>query len=209
VNAKIDRLKALGGSRATDQDAWGSTVASVRRDMDDVDEVLTKFTMETRSVKGDLKASMQARVKQYKLDLAVCQEAVGGLTRTRKEATERAELLEGGSKSGGGFRGDLHLSNEHRSRLTVATDRMAVSSDRLKESRKVAQETEMVAVDIMEDLRQQRETLLHARDSATDISENLAESRKLVRMIQRRIAQNKAREQTPHAQKILLSFIST
>ena len=74
-------------------------------------------------------------------------------------------LLEGGSKSGGGFRGDLNLSNEHRSRLTVATDRMAVSSDRLKESRKVAQETEMVAVDIMEDLRQQRETLLHARDS--------------------------------------------
>jgi len=74
-------------------------------------------------------------------------------------------LLEGGSKSGGGFRGDLNLSNEHRSRLTVATDRMAVSSDRLKESRKVAQDTEMVAVDIMEDLRQQRETLLHARDS--------------------------------------------
>jgi hypothetical protein len=45
------------------------------------------------SVKGDLKASMQARVKQYKLDLAVCQETVDGLTRTRKEATERAELL--------------------------------------------------------------------------------------------------------------------
>ena len=48
MNAKIDRLKALGGSRATDQDAWGSILASVRRDIDDVDEVLTKFTMETR-----------------------------------------------------------------------------------------------------------------------------------------------------------------
>jgi hypothetical protein len=34
----------------------------------------------------------------------------------------------------------------------------------------------------------------HVRDSATDISENLAESRKLVRMIQRRIAQNKAKK---------------
>ena len=35
------------------------------------------------------------------------------------------------------------------------------------------------------------ETLLHARDSAGEVSENLAESRKLVKMIQRRMAQNK------------------
>jgi hypothetical protein len=39
----------------------------------------------------------------------------------------------------------------------------------------------------------QRETLLHARDSAIEISENLAESRKFVKMIQRRMAQNKVR----------------
>jgi hypothetical protein len=37
----------------------------------------------------------------------------------------------------------------------------------------------------------QRETLLHARDSANEIAENLAESRKFVKMIQRRMAQNK------------------
>lgn len=36
---------------------------------------------------------------------------------------------------------------------------MAAGADRLKESRKVARDTEMVAVDIMEDLRQQSELL--------------------------------------------------
>lgn len=43
----------------------------------------------------------------------------------------------------------------------------------------------------------QRETLLHARDSANEISENLAESRKFVKMIQRRVAQNKVRAAAP------------
>lgn len=192
VGAKIDRLKNLSSSATTDSDAWASTVAAVQSDMEDADEVLGKFTMETRSVKGDLKASMQVRVKQYKLDLNVCKETIDSLTRKRKEATERKELLDGNSSAGaGGFRGDLTVSNEHRSRLTAATDRMAAGSDRLKESRKIARDTEMVAVDIMEDLRQQRETLLHARDSANEVSENLADSRKLVKIIQRRVAQNK------------------
>ena len=47
VNAKIDRLKNLSAS-ASDQDAWNSTVAAVRRDVEDADEVLGKFAMETR-----------------------------------------------------------------------------------------------------------------------------------------------------------------
>lgn len=44
----------------------------------------------------------------------------------------------------------------------------------------------------------QRETLLHARDSANEIAENLAESRKFVKMIQRRMAQNKVRARALH-----------
>ena len=73
----------------------------------------------------------------------------------RQEASDRTELLAGGSHNGGGFRGELTLSNDHRTRLSNATDRMAAGSDKLKESRKIARETEMIAVDVMEDLRQQ------------------------------------------------------
>ena len=47
------------------------------------------------------------------------------------------------------------MSSEHRTRLSNATDRMATGSDRLKESRKITRDTEMVAIDVMEDLRQQ------------------------------------------------------
>ena len=48
VDAKIDRLKNLIASAANDQDAWNSTVAAVRRDVEDAEEVLGKFAMEAR-----------------------------------------------------------------------------------------------------------------------------------------------------------------
>jgi len=317
VNAKIDRLKNLSASAASDQDAWNSTVAAVRRDVEDADEVLGKFAMEARrftllrtlSVCPRLHAHMRplpvcAGVADAHPDLcpalthaSSCQQHEGRLkschasksqaiqTRPgreqgnrgqshsqgsrghprhlmehgvevwdcirasvalkniggwaprmhaqmsdicikhrgtvrmlaaliretqymrekqymspeptagtdssdgrnlnlcphpfmckhasdesvfachcvassscgeqRQEASDRTELLTGGSHDGGGFRGELTLSNDHRTRLSNASDRMAAGSDKLKESRKIARETEMIAVDVMEDLRQQ------------------------------------------------------
>mmetsp|Transcript_67665 Transcript_67665/g.180908 ORF Transcript_67665/g.180908 Transcript_67665/m.180908 type:complete len:111 (-) Transcript_67665:40-372(-) len=57
--------------------------------------------------------------------------------------------------------------------------------------RRIAEETEMIGADIMQDLRQQRETLLHTRDSAKEIEENLSQSRKVMKAMFRRIAQNR------------------
>jgi hypothetical protein len=88
----------------------------------------------------------------------------------RKEVSDRAELLAGASPNMGGFRGELSLSNDHRARLTSATDRMAAGSDRLKESRKIARETEMVALDVMEDLRQQVRHLSSNASTGTNTS---------------------------------------
>jgi len=48
VNAKIDRLKNLSSSAATDSEAWAGTAAAVQRDVEDAEEVLGKFTMEAR-----------------------------------------------------------------------------------------------------------------------------------------------------------------
>eukprot|EP00281_Chroomonas_sp_CCMP1168_P029089 CAMPEP_0206252362 /NCGR_PEP_ID=MMETSP0047_2-20121206/22534_1 /ASSEMBLY_ACC=CAM_ASM_000192 /TAXON_ID=195065 /ORGANISM="Chroomonas mesostigmatica_cf, Strain CCMP1168" /LENGTH=97 /DNA_ID=CAMNT_0053678411 /DNA_START=85 /DNA_END=375 /DNA_ORIENTATION=+ len=75
--------------------------------------------------------------------------------------------------------------------MTQASERLEGASERLLESRKMARETELIGEDIMQDLRQQRETLLHARDGLREVDENLGESKKIVRSMARRIAQNK------------------
>lgn len=48
----------------------------------------------------------------------------------------------------------------------MSTERLDQSTDRLRESRRAALETEELGVSILEDLHQQRETLLHSHKKA-------------------------------------------
>lgn len=48
----------------------------------------------------------------------------------------------------------------------MSTERLNQSSDRIRESRRAALETEELGVSILEDLHQQRETLLHSHNKA-------------------------------------------
>lgn len=48
----------------------------------------------------------------------------------------------------------------------MSTERMNQSTDRLRDTRRVALETEDLGVSILEDLHQQRETLLHSHNKA-------------------------------------------
>lgn len=49
-------------------------------------------------------------------------------------------------------------------RMAMSVERLDQSSERIRESRRVVLETEELGVSIMEDLNQQRETLLHSRN---------------------------------------------
>lgn len=52
----------------------------------------------------------------------------------------------------------------------MSTERLNQSTDRLRETRRVALETEDLGVSILEDLHQQRETLLHSHNKACCVS---------------------------------------
>ena len=51
----------------------------------------------------------------------------------------------------------------------MSTERLNQSGDRIKESKKVLLQTEELGVSILQDLHQQRQTLLHATDTVRDI----------------------------------------
>lgn len=54
------------------------------------------------------------------------------------------------------------VSNDQRGRLLMSTERLNQSTDRVKESRRTMLETEDLGVSILQDLHQQRQSLLHA-----------------------------------------------
>lgn len=59
----------------------------------------------------------------------------------------------------------MQVSADQRGRLLMSTERLNQSSDRVKESRRTMLETEELGVSILQDLHQQRQSLLHAHNT--------------------------------------------
>ena len=58
----------------------------------------------------------------------------------------------------------VQVSADQRERLAMSTEKLNQSSERIKESRRTMLETEELGVSILQDLHQQRQTLLHAHE---------------------------------------------
>lgn len=59
----------------------------------------------------------------------------------------------------------LQVSADQRGRLLMSTERLNQSTDRIKEGRRTMLETEELGVSILQDLHQQRQSLLHAHNT--------------------------------------------
>ena len=57
------------------------------------------------------------------------------------------------------------VSADQKTRLLMSTGRLNQSGDRIKESRRTMLETEELGVSILQDLHQQRQSLLHAHNT--------------------------------------------
>jgi hypothetical protein len=63
----------------------------------------------------------------------------------------------------------LQASADQRERLTMSVERLNQSSDRIRESHRTVLETEELGISIIQDLHQQRETLLSSHKRVCDM----------------------------------------
>jgi hypothetical protein len=63
----------------------------------------------------------------------------------------------------------LQASADQRERLTMSVERLNQSSDRIRESHRTVLETEELGISIIQDLHQQRETLLSSHKRVRDM----------------------------------------
>jgi len=152
--------------------------------LDEAESLIRKMDLEARSLQPSLKANLLAKLREYKSDL-------NNLKREVKKAssidsqTARDELLESGMSD------TLMASADQRGRLLMSTEKLNQSSGRIKESRRTILETEELGVSILQDLHQQRQTLLHAHDTLHGVDDNIGKSRKLLTSMMRRMNRNK------------------
>ncbi|XP_073144414.1 vesicle transport v-SNARE 12 [Henckelia pumila] len=183
LSANLSR-KCNAAAAHPDGEKKKQEVAELHAGLDDADVLIRKMDLEARSLQPSLKASLLAKLREYKADLNKLKREVKKLTLLNSNQPSNEDLESG-------MAGAHTASANQRDRLAMTTERLNQSTDRLTESRRAALETEQLGVSILEDLHQQRETLLHSHKKLSDVDSAIDKSKKVLTSMSRRISRNK------------------
>ncbi|KAK6133874.1 hypothetical protein DH2020_032387 [Rehmannia glutinosa] len=155
LSANLSR-KCNSAATLPDGEKKKQEISELQAGLDDADVLIRKMDLEARSLQPSVKATLLAKLREYKSDLNKLKREVKKLTMPNSNQPAHEELLESGMAGG------HEASANQRDRMAMSTERLNQSTDRIRESRRAALETEELGVSILEDLHQQRETLLHS-----------------------------------------------
>ncbi|XP_057728544.1 vesicle transport v-SNARE 11-like isoform X2 [Arachis stenosperma] len=155
-------------------------ISEIKAGMDDGDTLIRKMELEARSLQASMKASLLVKLREYKTDLNNLKSELKRITSAANN--NKDELLE---------LGQADTLADHRGRLVMSTERLNQSSERIKESRRSMLETEELGAAILQDLHQQRQSLLHAHNTLHGVDDNIDKSKKILTAISRRMSRNK------------------
>ncbi|CAK5262757.1 unnamed protein product [Mycena citricolor] len=138
--------------------------ASLRRaemELDEADEMVSQMEIEIQGIPQSIRPQYQTRLKNAKLELA----------RYKKQYKEvhaqlaRSALLASSKHSGAFTSDEPYGPATDRTRLLAGTAVLEDGTKRLQDSHRIALETESQGADILMNLRQQREQIVHSRDT--------------------------------------------
>ncbi|KAM0979835.1 hypothetical protein ACFX13_015905 [Malus domestica] len=180
LSSKCTAATAVDGGEKKKQ-----IIAEVKAGFEDADTLLRKMELEARSLQPSVKAALLAKLRGYKADLNNLKSQLKRMASPVVNFAARDELLEPGMAD------SLMTSNDQQGRLLMTTDRLNQSTDRIKESRRAMLETEELGVSILQDLHQQRQSLLHAHNTLRGADESISKSKKVLTAMTRSMNRNK------------------
>ncbi|EEF32373.1 vesicle transport v-SNARE 13 [Ricinus communis] len=183
LSANLSRKCTTAG--ALDGEQKKQKLSEVKAGLEDAESLIRKMDLEARSLQPNVKAVLLAKLREYKSDLNNLKSEVKRIASGNLNSAARDELLESGMADA------LTASADQRSRLMMTTERLNHSSDRVKDSRRTMLETEELGVSILQDLHQQRQSLLHAHNTLHGVDDNIGKSKKVLTAMARRMNRNK------------------
>ncbi|KAK4776438.1 hypothetical protein SAY86_005126 [Trapa natans] len=172
-------------SAALDGEQKKQMISIVKTGIDEAESLIRKMDLEARSLQPNVRAVLLAKLREYKSDLNNVKTEVKRLSSGGNYLSARDDLLESGMAD------NLTASNDQRARLMMSTERLNHTGDRIKDSRKTMLETEELGVSILQDLHQQRQSLLHAHNTLHGVDDNIGRSKRIMTSMSRRMNRNK------------------
>ncbi|KAL8456339.1 hypothetical protein ACS0TY_034526 [Phlomoides rotata] len=177
--------KKCASANLLDGEQKKQKLAEIQTGLDEAEALIRKMDLDARSLQPNIKAVLLAKLREYKSDLNNLKSEVKRIASTNLNQAARDELLEAGLAD------TLAVSANQKDRLVMSTGRLNNSSNRIRESRKVMLETEELGVSLLQDLHQQRQSLLNANNTMHGVDDNIGRSRKIITNISRRMDRNK------------------
>ncbi|MFS7979500.1 putative vesicle transport v-SNARE domain superfamily protein [Helianthus anomalus] len=116
-------------------------------------EEIRKLNIEARNLPPNVKVVLLSKLREYKSDLNNLKKPY----MMNYWSWEWPMLLQYDNQAI-----SYRMSADQRGRLMMSTERLNKSSDRVRDSRRTMLETEELGVSLLQDLHQQRQSLLHA-----------------------------------------------
>ncbi|EYU34638.1 hypothetical protein ABFS82_11G121800 [Erythranthe guttata] len=160
-------------------------LSDIKNGLDQAEALIRKMDIEARGLQPNVRAVLLAKLREYKSDLNNLKSEIKRVETTNLNQAARDDLLESGMAD------SLAVSANQKDRLKMSTERLNTSSNRIRDSRKVMLETEELGVSLLQDLHQQRQSLLHSNNTMHGVDENIGKSRKIITNISRRMDRNK------------------
>jgi vesicle transport through interaction with t-SNAREs protein 1 len=147
ISQKLDQIPELSGEQRK------SAVSQADRALEEAKELLDSMRLEKENIPQALKIKVNQRFRNYQSDVDAAQRKLRGLH------DDRSALF--GKRYTDNPTQDDQL--EQRQQLLGGTERLERSSGRLRESQRIANETEDIGRNTLGDLARQRETIEHTR----------------------------------------------
>ena len=169
ISQRLHDLPGLSG------EARKASIRATERSIDEADEIIGQMSLEINNIPASAKTKPRARLRNYTADLDGTRGALVKLA----QSADRDALL--GVR---GQAGDETIAQ--RQQLLSGTQSLERSSARLRDSERIATETEQIGAGILGDLSVQRESIMRTHDTLNDSERYLDRSIKTLRGMARR-----------------------
>jgi len=176
LNQKLEQLPELTGEPRK------AAISQAERALDEAKEILDQMRIEKQNIPTPSKQKINTRFRNYTTDID---------TLSRKLSSLKSSGFGNRYTDSPDANGPEDPSLEQRQQLLSGTDRLERSSNRLRDSQRIALETEEIGRNTLGDLGRQRETIQHTRDTLLESEGYTDRSIKTLRGMARRMATNR------------------
>ncbi|OWY44736.1 hypothetical protein CUC08_Gglean005574 [Alternaria sp. MG1] len=176
LSQQIEQIKETSGEPRK------AAISRAERALEEAEELIGQMRLEKSNIPANLKSKYNARFRNFEHDL-------DSHKRKLETYTSDKSKLFGNRYTDDPESGDAQL--EQRQQLLSGTDRLNRSSGRLRESQRIALETEQIGAGTLSDLHRQREQITNTRERLLESESYTDRSIKTLRGMARRMATNR------------------